>query len=215
MSKVLRIAVVTGGLSEESATNRLGEEIVRALRVRAGADTELDVSTISVRQLAPQVASASLSGFANGGLADAYATIGQADAVIALSPTFKASYTGLFKAFWDATEDGLLAGVPVVIAATGGSERHSLMTETAMRPLFAYLGALVMPTAIYAATADWANEGLERRIGRVADELAHVLFQPRGAQERDMSRTAASEARRQQATDPFSNVMTMEQMLNQ
>jgi FMN reductase len=73
--------------------------------------------------------------------------------VIAVTPIFSASYSGLFKTFFDVLERGALAGKPVLIAATGGSERHSLALEHAVRPLFAYLRAVVVPTAVYAASS--------------------------------------------------------------
>lgn len=69
-----------------------------------------------------------------------------------------------------------LTGKPVLIAATGGTARHSLALEHALRPLFAYLRAVVVPTAVYAASEDWGNnDGLNRRIDRAAAELAALL----------------------------------------
>lgn len=159
------IVVVTGGQSEESTTNRLGEGLASAV-VDEGRSVGADVrvETISVRDLAHEIASASVTGFATGDLQTAIDLVGEADAVIAVSPTYRASYTGLFKAFWDVTPDGIIAGVPMIVGATGGTPRHSLVTDTAMRPLFAYLKALVMPTAVYAAADDWAGGSLTSRM---------------------------------------------------
>jgi FMN reductase len=78
----------------------------------------------------------------------------------------------------DLVEAGTLRGVPVLLAATGGTERHSLVIEHALRPLFSYLGALTVPTGVYAATADFGGEGsapLGARVDRAASELAGLL----------------------------------------
>ncbi len=101
-----------------------------------------------------------------------------ADALVAVTPTFQGSYSGLFKSFLDLIEAGSLRGVPVLLAATGGTERHSLVIEHALRPLFSYLGALTVPTGVYAATADFGGEGsaaLAARVDRAAAELAALL----------------------------------------
>ena len=221
-----RIVLVSGGLSEESATNRLGEAIVSAMQEQATTrQVTLDVTRVYVRDMAADIASASLSGFATGALADAHQALADADGVIALTPTFKASYTGLFKGFWDVTTDGLIADVPTLLGATGGSARHSLMTDTAMRPLFAYLGARTMPTSIFAATDDWADASLQRRIERAADELLTTVLAANPSQGAAVrSDDAAADAgepapasvlgrRRQQASDPFANAPTTEQLL--
>ena len=81
-----------------------------------------------------------------------------------MTPIFTASYSGLFKSFFDVLDHDALAGKPVLIAATGGTARHSLALEHALRPLFAYLRAVVVPTAVYAASEDWGAEGLDERI---------------------------------------------------
>ena len=81
----------------------------------------------------------------------------EADAVIAVTPVFSAVYSGLFKMFFDVLEDGTLEGKPVLIAATAGTARHSLVLDFAMRPLFAYLRADVVPTGVFAASSDFGS----------------------------------------------------------
>ena len=113
-----------------------------------------------------------------------------ADGLIAVSPIFNASYSGLFKLFFDVLERDALDGVPVLIGATGGTARHSLALDHALRPLFAYLGALALPTGVYAAAEDWGQAGdadgrWPRRIGRAGAELAdgdggHAALRARG-----------------------------------
>lgn len=215
------LVVVSGGLSEESATHRLADALSKATVARAAASgVELRVERLDVRDLAHELASASLTGFAAGALAEAYETLGRADAVIAVSPTYKASYTGLFKAFWDVTEDGVMAGVPVVIGATGGTPRHSLVTETAMRPLFAFMKAMTMPTAVYAAAEDWGHAGLASRLEEAASELATQLTGSSTSVAEDVSGDEASPnvvrtlgSTRDRARDPFGAVPTMADML--
>ena len=98
-----------------------------------------------------------------------------ADSLIVVTPVFSASYSGLFKSFFDVLDKDALAGKPVLIAATGGTARHSLVLEHALRPLFAYLRAVVVPTGVYAASEDWGAEGLDDRIERAAGELAALM----------------------------------------
>src|SRR4029078_4709627 len=99
------------------------------------------------------------------------------------TPVFNASYSGLFKLFFDVVERDALAGMPLLVAATGGTPRHSLVVDHAMRPLFAYLGAATVPTGVFAAAEDWgqgatpADAALAERIDRAAGELATAAAQ--------------------------------------
>ena len=94
--------------------------------------------------------------------------------VAANTPVFSASYSGLFKTFFDVLEPGILDGKPVLVAATAGTARHSLVLEHALRPLFSYLHAVVVPTGVFAATDDFGDAGLDARIARAAGELASL-----------------------------------------
>ena len=91
---------------------------------------------------------------------------------------YQASFSGLFKSFMDLVEEGRLRGRPVLLAATGGTERHSLAVEYALRPLVAHLGAVAVPTGVVAAMGDLGGPGapaLEARIERAARELAALV----------------------------------------
>jgi FMN reductase len=117
-------------------------------------------------------------------------TVVGADGLIVVTPIFSASYNGLFKLFFDALEDGVLSGKPVLAGATGGTGRHSLALEHAVRPLFAYLRAVVVPTAVFAAPEDWAGgttgvPALAERIARAAGELADLMADRRAPQQVD------------------------------
>ncbi len=125
----------------------------------------------------------------------------RADAVIAVTPVFTASYSGLFKTFFDVLDPKALIGVPVLIAATAGSSRHSLVLEHAMRPLFSYLRATVVPTAVFAATEDWGagNGELTDRVDRAATELADLV--------------AGTGTRRRDPADPFADAPSFDELL--
>jgi FMN reductase len=174
-----RIAVVAAGLSQPSSTRLLADRLASATGAAltaSGADVAFDV--VEVREHARDLADNLLTGFAPGGLRATIDTVTGADGLIAVTPIFNASYSGLFKTFFDVLEPDALAGMPVLLGATGGSARHSLALEHAMRPMFSYLRAVVVPTAVYAASEDWASAaagGLSTRIDRAGAEFATLL----------------------------------------
>lgn len=168
-----RVAVVTAGVSMPSSTRLLADRLAAAV---ANALPAADVEVVELRPLARELADAVVTGFPAGALATAVATVTAADAVIAVTPVFAASYSGLFKMFVDVLDPDALRGTPVLLAATAGSARHSLVLEHAMRPLFSHLRALTVPTAVFAAPEDWAGATpLAARIDRAATELAELL----------------------------------------
>lgn len=174
----MNIVVVSAGLSVPSSTRLLADRLaaasVRALSSEGAAASA--VRNIELRDHAVDIANNLVAGFPSAALRDALNAVTAADALIVVSPIFNASYSGLFKSFFDLVEPDALTGVPVLIAATGGTPRHSLALEHAMRPLFAYLHATVVPTAVYAASEDWGNtDGLDKRVERAAGELASLL----------------------------------------
>ncbi|MFE5583180.1 FMN reductase [Kitasatospora sp. NPDC056531] len=179
---VFKLAVVSAGLSKPSSTrllaDRLAESTVRQLALDG---REVEVVVVELRDLAVDIANNLVTGFPAAALRGAIEAVTEADAVIAVTPIFTASYSGLFKSFFDVIDQDALTGKPVLIAATGGTPRHSLALEHAVRPLFSYLRAVVLPTAVYAATDDWGGvgdaltDGLPGRIDRAAGELAALL----------------------------------------
>jgi FMN reductase len=176
------LAVVSAGLSTPSSTRLLAERLtsatVQALRERG---VEATVELVELREHARNLADDLVTGFANESLRRVVETVTGADGVIAVTPIFSASYSGLFKTFFDVVDKDALAGTPVLLGATAGTARHSLALEHALRPLFAYLRAVVVPTAVFAAAEDWAGAGdaadraLALRVGRAAGELADLL----------------------------------------
>jgi FMN reductase len=171
------IVVITAGLSQPSTSRLLADRLSEAVSVdlsRGGVRGEVEV--VELREWARDLTNHLLTGFPSEALRGLLSRVTAADAVIAVSPIFSASYSGLFKTFFDVLDVNALAGRPVLIAATGGSARHSLALEHALRPLFSYLRAVVVPTAVYAAPEDWASDGeLTARIDRAAGELADVV----------------------------------------
>jgi len=173
------IVVVSGGLSQPSSTRMLADRLAEATvaeLTRRGIDTVVEV--VDLRGLAHDVVDMTLTGYARPDLAAALSALTGADGVIAVTPVYAASYAGLFKSFVDVVEPDALTGTPVLLGATGGTARHSLALEHALRPLFAYLHADTVPTSVFAATDDWADAGsddvkpLPARITRAAAELA-------------------------------------------
>ncbi|MEU9200761.1 FMN reductase [Streptomyces sp. NPDC048332] len=179
----LRITAVSAGLSSPSSTRLLADRLAAATRERLEAeqDRPVEVRVIELRDLAVDIAGNLVSGFPSATLEEAIGAVTEADGLIAVTPVFTASYSGLFKSFFDLVENTALTGKPVVVAATGGTARHSLVLEHAMRPLFAYLRAVTLPTSVYAASEDWGSsgdeytEGLPARIRRAGGELAQAV----------------------------------------
>lgn len=176
------LAVVSGGLRQPSSTRLLADRLTAAT-VDALRDLDVDttVEIVELRDHAHDLTNHLLTGFASEELRAAEDTVAGADGVIAVTPIFSASYTGLFKTFFDVLDEDALAGVPVLIAATAGTERHSLALDHALRPLFAYLRAVVVPTGVFAAAEDWGVVGgdvggaLAGRIDRAAAQLATLI----------------------------------------
>jgi FMN reductase len=177
-----RLVVVSAGLSQPSATRLLADRLadatdrhLREIGVAPG------VEVIELREHAMDLTNHLLTGFPSPPLGAAIDAVLAADGLIAVSPIFSASYSGLFKLFFDVIERDGLAGKPALIGATGGTARHSLALEHALRPLFAYLNAAVVPTAVYAASEDWGERASVRgsalvdRIDRAARELAAAM----------------------------------------
>ncbi|MCJ1708133.1 FMN reductase [Microbacterium sp. VKM Ac-2923] len=176
-----RIAVVTAGLSTPSSTRMLGDRLVHAalaeLRER-GIDATSDV--FELRDYAHDLTDNLLTGFAPPALEQMINTVVSADGIIAVTPIFSTSYSGLFKSFIDVLDPQALNGTPVLIGANAGTARHSLAIDYAIRPLFTYLHANPVPTGVFAASSDWGSNAdevapLGSRVDRGARELADAI----------------------------------------
>ena len=195
------IVVVSAGLSQPSSTRLLADRLAAATAEGLPAGTR--IITIELRELAHDIVDNLLTGFPSPALDEAIGQLLRADGVIAVTPLYNGSYNGLFKSFFDVLDPEALVGKPVLIAATGGTARHSLALEHAIRPLFTYLRAVTVPTAVFAATEDWGSASgsggaLTARIERAGSELAALI---------DRSQPAAP-------ADPYASVPSFEQLLH-
>ena len=211
----LRVVVVSAGLRDPSSTRLLADRIADSVVRRTGdAGATVTVTHVEIRLHARALADHLLTGFPAPDLAAAIAEVATADAVVAVTPVFSASYSGLFKTFFDVLEPGTLDGVPVLVAATAGSARHSLVLDHALRPLFSHLRAVVVPTGVLAAAEDWgsgddATTALEQRIDRAVDQLTGLL-RP-GA---PVLRVVGAESAPAEGEDPeFPDLVPFEEML--
>ncbi|MEU2548097.1 FMN reductase [Streptomyces roseolus] len=177
-----KLVAVSAGLSSPSSTRLLADRLTQAARYRlAEREYAVEVEVVELRDLALDIAKNFVSGFPSEALEEAIEKVTGADGVIAVTPVFTASYSGLFKSFFDLVDPAALTGTPVLLGATGGTARHSLVLDHALRPLFAYLRARISSTAVYAASEDWGTggdeytEGLPHRITRAGEEFADLV----------------------------------------
>jgi FMN reductase len=172
----VRLVVISAGVSEPSSTRLLADRLAqKTVDLLAEAGIPSSVGVIELGPLAVDIAQAIVSGFPNDRVQDAIARLAAADAVIASTPVYKAGISGLFKSFADVLDNDLLIAKPVILAATAGTARHAMVAEDQLRPLFAFLRALPVPTSLFAAPEDWGSSALGERIERAATELVLML----------------------------------------
>ena len=176
-----RIAVVSAGLSAPSSTRMLADRLVAATtRELEARGIEAAVDVFELRDFAHDITNSMLTGFAPTRLQEMIETVVSADALIAVTPIFSTSYSGLFKSFFDVLDPDSLQGMPVLLAANAGTARHSLAIDYALRPLFTFLHAEPVSTGVFAASSDWGDNAdqvapLSRRVDRAARELAEAV----------------------------------------
>jgi FMN reductase len=179
-----RITVLSAGLGVPSSSRLLADQLAasaeRQLRA-AGYDVTVDV--VELRDLAVDIANNFVTGYAGPRLAEAIAGVDASDGIIAVSPVFSASYSGLFKSFIDVLDPKSLDGKAVLLGATGGTDRHQMVLDYAMRPLFNYLRTRTAVTGVFAGPQDWGSTedggfSLAGRIDRAAGEFTRLLEGP-------------------------------------
>ncbi|MFE7134270.1 CE1759 family FMN reductase [Streptomyces sp. NPDC057638] len=185
------LVIVSGGLRDPSSTRLLADRLESAVRAEFGtAGVPVESSFVELRPLARAIVDAMLSGFATEPLEEAFETLAGADGLIAVTPAFNASFSGLFKSFFDVLPPETLSEMPVLIGATGGTERHSLVLEHALRPMFSYLHAIVSPRGVYAATEDFGTSedgtALGSRIKAAAADYTRLVQGCGGHTRRDV-----------------------------
>jgi FMN reductase len=200
MSTVRKLAVVSAGVGVPSSSRLLADRLAQATIAKlheSGVGAEL--ANVELRDHAMDIARNLIQGFASPSLEDAIETVTSTDGAIFVTPIYSAGYSGLFKSFLDVLDPESIDGLPVIIAATAGTERHSLALDYALRPVFTYLRAVVVPTGVFAATSDWGSTGdaaasdMPARIDRAAAQLAALVGgSDRSQRARDPSRLAVA-----------------------
>lgn len=176
-----RITVLSAGLGVPSSSRLLADQLAAATeRHLADAGYRAEVQIVELRDYAVDIANNFVTGYAAPRLAEVIAATEGADGIIAVSPVFSASYSGLFKSFIDVLDPKALDGTVVLLGATGGTDRHQMVLDHAMRPLFSYLRSRIVPTGIFAGPQDWGNTDdggspLSARTERAAAEFAGML----------------------------------------
>jgi FMN reductase len=166
-----RVVAFTGSTRRPSKSRALAEAIGASVRGQLDAD----IATFDVVDAGPGLGAAFTRHQLTPEAAAIVDAIEQADAVIAVSPVYKGSYTGLFKHLFDFVDQNALANKPVVVGATGGGHRHALIVEHQLRPLFGFFSALVVPTAVYASDHEFLD-------GRVVEPTVLERIEQAGTQ---------------------------------
>jgi FMN reductase len=171
-----RLVVVSAGTGDPSSTRLLADRTAeRAAALAARHGNTVAVSAIELREISGDISTALVSQLIKPKLQQAITALGEADGIIASTPVYKAGPSGLFTSFFDVLDNDLLIAKPVVLAATAGTARHALVADDQMRPLFAYLRTMTVPTSLFAAPEDWSDPALNQRIDRAARELVLLM----------------------------------------
>jgi FMN reductase len=162
----LKLVAVSGGLSRPSRSATLATAIAEQIAAAVPSEVRL----LEVADLVSKLPGVISAKDAPQEISDAVRAIESADALIVSTPVYRASYTGLFKHLFDLVHHEALIDTPVLLAATGGSDRHALVIEHELRPLFSFFQALTLPLGVYATDRDFENykivsEDLKARIG--------------------------------------------------
>src|ERR1700691_1637555 len=154
----------------------LADRLAECTAARAGRrGNTVTVSVIDLREISADITSALVSQLVTPKLQQAISALREADGIIASTPVYKAGPSGLFTSFFDVLDNDLLIATPVVLAATAGTARHALVADDQMRPLFAYLRTMTVPTSVFAAPEDWSDPALNKHIDRAALELVLLM----------------------------------------
>jgi FMN reductase len=161
MSRTVSLVAVSGSLHSPSKTTVLVHEILEgfatALRSGAGNDLEVETHLIELSDIGREFSGALSRDDLSPVAEDALRRIESATVLIVASPVYRASFTGLFKHVFDFVGQYALIDKPVLLAATGGSDRHALIIEHQFRPLFSFFQAITLPIGVYASDTDFVD----------------------------------------------------------
>lgn len=185
MTRPLRLVAVSGGLQRPSKSAALAEHLLDLIADAVPCEQHL----VELGQLAPQLAGAVWRSQLPDTVERELGVVEQADILVVTTPVYRGSYTGLFKHFFDFLHQDALIDKPVLLAATGGSERHALMIDHQLRPLFSFFQARTLPLGVYATDKDFTDYRLQDEAlierARLAVEralpLVELMRQPRSA----------------------------------
>jgi FMN reductase len=177
MTRTLKVVAVSGSLTHPSKTTALVEEIVATL----GRSLPIESHLIALHELGPSLAGALKRSQLPAEAEAELQRIESADVLIVASPVYRASFTGLFKHLFDFVDQYALVDTPVLLAASGGSERHALIIEHQFRPLFAFFQALTLPVGIYAHDSEFTDykvtdAALQSRIEKAVAKSVPVIW---------------------------------------
>lgn len=153
MTHPLRVVAVSGGLQSPSKSVALAEHILGLIAEEISSEEHM----VELGQLAPLLAGAIWRTQLPEVVERKLAVVEQADMLVVVTPVYRGSYTGLFKHFFDFIHQDALIDKPILLAATGGSERHALVIEHQLRPLFSFFQARTLPLGIYATDKDFVD----------------------------------------------------------
>jgi FMN reductase len=156
MTRPLRLVAVSGGLQRPSKSAALAEHLLELIADAFPCEQRL----IELGPLAPQFAGAVWRSQLPETVERELAAIERADVLVVATPVYRGSYTGLFKHFFDFIDQDALIDKPVLLAATGGSERHALVIDHQLRPLFSFFQARTLPLGVYATDNDFVDHRL-------------------------------------------------------
>ena len=179
MSKQIKVVAVSGGLQRPSRTLTVVEALIDAL----GEQASIDVRLIELGSIGPRLAGALYPSQLPDDIKADIAAIESADFLVVASPVYRASFTGLFKHLFDFVDQNALIDVPVLLAATGGSDRHALVIDHQLRPLFSFFQSQTLPVGVYGSEAEIqdykiSSPALQARID-LAAERARPFLRPR------------------------------------
>jgi FMN reductase len=197
-SRPLRVVAVSGSLTAPSRTTALVEAIAEAF----GRVVPVESHLITLHDLGPHLGGALTRKQLPQVAEDELQRIENADLLVVASPVYRASFTGLFKYLFDFVDQYALVDTPVLLAATGGSERHALIIEHQLRPLFGFFQSLALPVGVYAHDSDFtdykiSDEGLADRIDKAVSRalpLVRSSFEERATIERTLAGEEALES---------------------
>ncbi|WCC79644.1 NAD(P)H-dependent oxidoreductase [Cutibacterium equinum] len=169
----MKIVAISAGLGQPSSTRMLVDRLVSQITQQV---SDAEVEVIEVRDLGHDLLNAEFTGVRSASVTKAQESISGADGLVVVTPVYNAHAAAVFHLFFEVLDEGVLEGKPMLVGATGGTARHSLVMDRDVVASLHYHHALVSPVSVFAATEDWGNpSALDRRIDRAARAFTRLL----------------------------------------